>query len=136
MNAKSKIIILGVTLILLLGGVFFYLRNNKAIPSKIQKEDVSTSTIHPTPIPVATGTLFVTSDGLSPRQTVTVRKGETLKVDNNTLVKATIKTSGVFTEDITVDPMKKTATKSLDTVGEIKAWLSNNPENKVTIEVK
>ncbi len=88
-----------------------------------------------TPIPVPPGTLFVTSDGVAPKQ-IELKVGTALTVTNNTLSEATVKTSGVFSKDIVVPAQKTIKTEIINNSGEIKAWVESNKLNVATITVK
>lgn len=110
-----------------------YITEKPAVNS--EKTPVNTA-INPTAVPVASGVLFVTGDGLAPKQIV-VKKGEPLRVENNTDSKITVKTTGIYRKDIEVDALQKTTTQKMNSSGEIKAWLpGTNAEQYVLIQVK
>lgn len=109
--------------------------NIKNIQESPTKASSSIVNLSPTPIPVPQGTLFVTSDGISPT-IIEVKVGNSLIVKNNRTNDVTIKTSGLMNSDITVSAGKTVSTQIFSKSGEFTAWLSNNVNNKVTVAVK
>lgn len=117
--------------------ILFKSKSQTKIEVLTQKPTTSmkNTAINPTAIPVPSGTLFVTSDGLSPH-TIEVKVGNALIVKNNTAKEVTIKTSGLMSSDITVGPGKTTNTQVFGKSGEFTSWLSNDTNNKVSITIK
>ena len=81
------------------------------------------------------GTLFVTSDGVAPRQ-INVKIGNALKIVNNTDRDSTVKMSGKLNNDVLVPARKTISTVVFGNGGQIKAWLNNNSENIAIIDIK
>ena len=105
------------------------------VQNKNSVTEVKNQAINPTPIPVSTGTLFVTFDGTAPKQ-IEVKVGKALIIFNNTNSDAIIKTSGALNKDIVVPAKKTVSTEIFNNSGVIKAWVESNKTNIATITIK